>query len=295
MRLGRHASLRLGLIRWPDCRPEFRTGGAKGARGQLLQLVGLSRPGGARRIHQRDRHQGPLRHFRFQRHAGGEAPSRRSGYDVVVPSAYFLARQITAGIFQKSTSPSCRTCAERLAGDRQTARLLRSRQPVCRRLHVGNDRYRLQREKGEGNPRARRRRSIPGNTCSSRTRSRSSRIAAFIFSIHPTTSCRRRCTISISIRIQRSGRSQKATDLLVKIRPYVRKFHSSEYLNALATGRNLLRGRFFRRRQTGEKARGGCQGRHRDWLFDPQGRRAIMVRQSRHSEGRAGCRKRRTN
>ena len=29
---------------------------------------------------------------------------------------------------------------------------------------------------------------------------------------------------------------QKVTDLLVKIRPYVRKFHSSEYLNALATG-----------------------------------------------------------
>jgi len=29
---------------------------------------------------------------------------------------------------------------------------------------------------------------------------------------------------------------QKAADLLGKIRPYVRKFHSSEYLNALATG-----------------------------------------------------------
>jgi putrescine transport system substrate-binding protein len=28
----------------------------------------------------------------------------------------------------------------------------------------------------------------------------------------------------------------KATDVVVKIRPYVRKFHSSEYLNALATG-----------------------------------------------------------
>jgi putrescine transport system substrate-binding protein len=29
---------------------------------------------------------------------------------------------------------------------------------------------------------------------------------------------------------------EKVTDLLLKIRPYVRKFHSSEYLNALATG-----------------------------------------------------------
>ncbi len=32
------------------------------------------------------------------------------------------------------------------------------------------------------------------------------------------------------------GDLQKAADLLFKIRPYVRKFHSSEYLNALATG-----------------------------------------------------------
>ena len=29
---------------------------------------------------------------------------------------------------------------------------------------------------------------------------------------------------------------EKVTDLLIKIRPYVRKFHSLEYLNALATG-----------------------------------------------------------
>jgi len=29
---------------------------------------------------------------------------------------------------------------------------------------------------------------------------------------------------------------QKVTDLLLRVRPYVRKFHSSEYLNALATG-----------------------------------------------------------
>src|SRR5450432_2829957 len=33
---------------------------------------------------------------------------------------------------------------------------------------------------------------------------------------------------------------EKATDLVVKIRPYVRKFHSSEYLSALATGEICL-------------------------------------------------------
>jgi putrescine transport system substrate-binding protein len=33
---------------------------------------------------------------------------------------------------------------------------------------------------------------------------------------------------------------EKVTDLLMKIRPYVRKFHSSEYINALATGEICL-------------------------------------------------------
>jgi putrescine transport system substrate-binding protein len=33
---------------------------------------------------------------------------------------------------------------------------------------------------------------------------------------------------------------QKAADLVMKIRPYVRKFHSSEYLNALAAGEICL-------------------------------------------------------
>ncbi len=33
---------------------------------------------------------------------------------------------------------------------------------------------------------------------------------------------------------------EKATELLLKVRPYVRKFHSSEYLNALATGEICL-------------------------------------------------------
>ena len=36
------------------------------------------------------------------------------------------------------------------------------------------------------------------------------------------------------------GDLNKVTDLLLKIRPYIRKFHSSEYLNALATGEICL-------------------------------------------------------
>jgi len=36
------------------------------------------------------------------------------------------------------------------------------------------------------------------------------------------------------------GDLEKVTDLLMKVRPYVRKFHSSEYINALATGEICL-------------------------------------------------------
>jgi putrescine transport system substrate-binding protein len=38
----------------------------------------------------------------------------------------------------------------------------------------------------------------------------------------------------------KEGDYQKAADLVLKIRPYVRKFHSSEYLNALASGEVCL-------------------------------------------------------
>ena len=75
---------------------------------------------------------------------------------------------------------------------------------------------------------------------------------------------------------------QKAADLMTKIRPSVRKFHSSEYVNRAGLRRNLPRGGLFRRYQAGAKARGGSQERRRHRLRDPEGRRAIVVRQSRH-------------
>ena len=52
----------------------------------------------------------------------------KSGYDVVVPTGYFLQRQITAKVFlkfDKSKLPNLRQC---LAGRDQPARHLRSRQ-----------------------------------------------------------------------------------------------------------------------------------------------------------------------
>ena len=63
--------------------------------------------------------------------------------------AYFLARQIKAGIFQQARQSETAQSAIRLAGDRETARRLRSRQPLCRQLYVGHDRHWLQRQGGE--------------------------------------------------------------------------------------------------------------------------------------------------
>ena len=74
---------------------------------------------------------------------------------------------------------------------------------------------------------------------------------------------------------------EKAADLVSKIRPYVRKFHSSEYLGALASRRDLLRGRLVRRHHAGAQPRGGSQERYRDRLRDPEGGRADVLRQSR--------------
>ena len=70
----------------------------------------------------------------------------KSGYDVVVPTAYFLERQIKAGVFQKLDKTKLRNLEQRLAGYCEEAGNLRPGQSVRRQLHVGNNRYWLQRQ-----------------------------------------------------------------------------------------------------------------------------------------------------
>ena len=66
-----------------------------------------------------------------------------SGYDVVVPSAYFLERQIKAGVFAQARQGAAAEPREPGSRDRAARRRARPEQRTFRRLHVGHDRHRL--------------------------------------------------------------------------------------------------------------------------------------------------------
>jgi putrescine transport system substrate-binding protein len=160
----------------------------------------------------------------------------QSGYDVVVPSAYFLARQIKAGIFQpldKSKLPN----AAYLWPD--IAKQLAASDPgnlyavnyMWGTTGIG---YNVKKVKEILGPDA--------------------AIDSWDYIFDPEKIAKfKGCGIHLldsSDDIMSAGLHylhldpntsdpadlEKVTQLLLKIRPYVRKFHSSEYLNALATG-----------------------------------------------------------
>jgi putrescine transport system substrate-binding protein len=160
----------------------------------------------------------------------------KSGYDVVVPTGYFLARQITAGVFQKLDKS-------------KLPNLVNAWPEIARRL-AGYD---------------------PGNQYAVNymwgTTGIGYNVKAASEALGPNTAIDSWDEVFDPDKIARfkacgihlldssddimpaalhylhldpnssdPGDLQKATDVLLKIRPYVRKFHSSEYLNALATG-----------------------------------------------------------
>ena len=160
----------------------------------------------------------------------------QSGYDVVVPTAYFLARQIKAGIFQKldkSKLPNLTNAWPEIAkalafydpGNQYAVDYMWGTTGIGYNVKdvkqiLGPDAKidswdyvfdpdELKKFKG----------------CGIHMLDSSDDImSAGLHYLHldPNTSDPRDL--------------QKVTDLLMRIRPYVRKFHSSEYLNALATG-----------------------------------------------------------
>ena len=167
-----------------------------------------------------------------------------SGYDVVVPTAYFLARQIEAGIFLKLDKAKLPNLVN--AWPEITDRLAR--------YDPGN-RYAVNYMWGTTgigyNVKAAR--QILGANVPSGELLDSwndvfdpARMAKFAdCGIHMLDSSDDIVSAALhDLKLDPNSSDpadlQKAADLLTKIRPYVRKFHSSEYLNGLATGEICL-------------------------------------------------------
>jgi len=164
----------------------------------------------------------------------------KSGYDVVVPTAYFLERQIKAGVFQKLDKS-------------KLPNLVNAWPEIAKRLAAydpGNQ-YAVNYMWGTT--------GIGYNVKAMHARlGANAKIDSWDVVFKPELISKfKDCGIhmldsaddlmpaalhylGLDPNSTKRADLEKATDLLLKIRPYVRKFHSSEYLNALAGGEICL-------------------------------------------------------
>ena len=218
----------------------------------------------------------------------------KSGYDVVVPTAYFLERQIKAGVFQKldkaklPNSPMLwPEIAKRLAtydpGNQYAVNYMWGTTGIGYNVKKARERS------------ARRRRSTAGTSCSSRKILRKFKDCGVHMLDSPDD--------IMPAALHYLGLDPNTTDA-GGLREGRRAAHEDPAHRAeipfvgisqcARRRRNLPRGRLVGRHQAGAEARGRGQERRRDRLRDPEGRRADVVRQSRDPEGREECRARRT-
>ena len=165
-----------------------------------------------------------------------------SGYDVVVPTGYFLERQIKAGVFQKLDKAKLPNLANVWPEIAQRLAVYDPGNQYAVNYMWGTTGIGYNVKKAREIARRRSSRSTAGTSSSSRRCSRKFKdcgvhmldasddilpAALHYLGLDPNTDeARPTC--------------EKAADLLTKIRPCVRKFHSSEYLNALASGEICL-------------------------------------------------------
>jgi putrescine transport system substrate-binding protein len=160
----------------------------------------------------------------------------KSGYDVVVPTAFFLARQISAGIYQKLDKSKLPNLANAWP---EIARRLAAYDP-------GNQ-YAVNYmwgTTGIGYNVAKAREILGPNAAIDSWDDvfDPARLAKFkACGVHLLDSSDDIMPAALHYlhldpNSSDPGDLQKATDLMMRIRPDVRKFHSSEYLNALASG-----------------------------------------------------------
>src|SRR3954470_3198172 len=164
----------------------------------------------------------------------------KSGYDVVVPTGYFLERQIKAGIFQKL--------------DRSKLPNLVNLWPeISRRLaqYDPGNQYAVNYMWGTTGIgfNAKKAREILGTEAKVDSWDivfKPEVIAKFKdCGVHMLDAADDVFAAALSyLKLDPNTKDEKdfekATDLLLKVRPFVRKFHSSEYLNALASGEICL-------------------------------------------------------
>jgi putrescine transport system substrate-binding protein len=163
----------------------------------------------------------------------------KSGYDVVVPSGYFLERQIKAGVFLKLDKSKLPNLAHIWP---EIAKRLAAYDP-------GNQ-YAVNYMWGTT--------GIGYNVKKARERLGEARIDSWDIVFKPENIAKfKDCGVymldssddilsaalhylGLDPNSKKPAELEKAAELMVKVRPFVRKFHSSEYLNALATGEICL-------------------------------------------------------
>ena len=164
----------------------------------------------------------------------------KSGYDVVVPTAYFLERQIKAGVFLKLDKARLPNLANMWPEITQRLAMYDPGNQYAVNYMWGTTGFGYN---------ARKARDILGGN---------GKIDSWDIVFKPENLARfKDCGVhlldssddilaaalhylGLDPNSANEADLQKAADLVMKIRPYVRKFHSSEYLNALASGEVCL-------------------------------------------------------
>jgi putrescine transport system substrate-binding protein len=168
----------------------------------------------------------------------------KSGYDVVVPTAYFLERQIKAGVFQKLDKSKLPNLGNVWS---EIARRLAAYDPgnqfavnyMWGTTGIG---YNVKKVQGILGPDAK----VDQAMASWDVVFKPDSLARFkTCGVHVLDSSDDVMPAALNyLGLNPNSKEQadleKAADLLIKIRPHVRKFHSSEYLNALASGEICL-------------------------------------------------------
>ena len=160
----------------------------------------------------------------------------RSGYDIVVPSAYFLERQIKAGVFQKIDKTRLNNLgniwpeiANRLAvydpGNQYAVNYMWGTTGIGFNVEAMRERLGPNGKIDSWDVVFKPENLAKFKDCGITMLDSSDDImpaALHYLGLNPNSTDEREL--------------QRAADLLLKVRPLVRKFHSSEYLNALASG-----------------------------------------------------------